>query len=395
MKRPDGHPWSSGEAVQRLSHVVVANPGADVYGSDLQMLESVSAFVGAGHQVTVVLPGDGPLIPQLVSRGAHTEFLSFPVLRRTDQSIAGLARLGLALVHALPRMVRFLRRVRADVVYVNTVTIPWWMLAGRLVRSQVVCHVHEAEEHSPIAARLALYAPLTLATKTIVNGSAAKRSVIATVPRLAGRLTTIFNGVADRPEPPSLPPSSSVTRVGVVARLTPRKGTLDALEAIAAARDMGADCELHLFGSVFPGYEWFEQELCARSEKPDLAGRVHFHGYTRPVWAAFDAVDIVLAPSHVESYGNSVVEAQLSMRPVVASRAAGHLESIVDGETGVLVDIGDSCGMASAIMRLTSDRSRADRLAQSARASALERNSISSYRAAVGRIVEEMGERCK
>lgn len=372
-----------------MPHVVIANPGADVYGSDLQMLESVSALVDAGHTVTVVMPNQGPLVPQLVSRGADVAFLPYPVLRRTDQSLSGLARLAFSLLRALPRIGALLRRANADIVYVNTVTIPWWLLAGRLARAKVVCHVHEAEEDGSRAARIALYGPLLLTHQTIVNGRSAQRAAVSTVPKLAGRVLVVLNGVVDRPEPPFLPVrQGGVTRVGVVARLSPRKGTLDALAAVAAVQERGVTCELHLFGSVFPGYEWYEHELRARSAMPDLAGRVRFHGYARPVWSAFDSVDIVLAPSHCESSGNSVVEAQLSWRPVIASRAAGHLESVVDGESGILVDIGDVDAMASAICCLTKDPVSADRLAISGRSAALDRNSIATYRSSIERVID-------
>ena len=42
--------------------VLIANPSPDVYGSDLQMLETVTAVRDAGYRVKVALPSDGPLV---------------------------------------------------------------------------------------------------------------------------------------------------------------------------------------------------------------------------------------------------------------------------------------------------------------------------------------------
>ena len=68
-----------------------------------------------------------------------------------------------------------------------------------------------------------------------------------------------------------------------------------------------------------------------------VAGAVTFPGYCKPIWPHLAAADIVVQPSLREPFGNAVVEAQLSSRPVVATSALGHLESIDDEETGLLV----------------------------------------------------------
>ena len=61
---------------------------------------------------------------------------------------------------------------------------------------------------------------------------------------------------------------------------------------------------------------------------------------------------MLLAPSTGESFGNAVVEGQLARRPVVATAVQGHLETVEDGITGVLVPNGDAGAMAAAVARL-------------------------------------------
>ena len=58
-----------------------------------------------------------------------------------------------------------------------------------------------------------------------------------------------------------------------------------------------------------------------------------------------------------DSEGNpvAVMEAQLSGLPVVATRHAGIPEVVIDGQTGLLVEEGDTCGMSVAIERLLQD----------------------------------------
>ena len=68
----------------------------------------------------------------------------------------------------------------------------------------------------------------------------------------------------------------------------------------------------------------------------------------------------MVAPSLREPFGNAVVEAQLSLRPVVATAALGHLESITDEDTGLLVPAEDVDAMAKAIARIIDDPELAD-----------------------------------
>ena len=120
---------------------------------------------------------------------------------------------------------------------------------------------------------------------------------------------------------------------------------------------------------------------------PDLAGAVEFSGYCAPVWPVLQRADIVLAPSTQEPFGNVVVEAQMSRRPVVAAASHGHLESIADGQTGILVPAGDPEAMAEAVKRLIADPELADRVARTAEREAVRRFSVDRYRREVAELV--------
>ena len=368
-----------------LRSLLVAHPSPDVYGSDRQLLESVDAARAAGWRVAVVLPAPGPLVDLLQERGARVQVVPFPVLRKSLTSPLGLLQLAGTTLAALVRLTRLVRRARPDALYVNTLTIPVWLVVARLAGVPAVCHVHEAEEDHPRVVRLAMTAPLLLARRVVANSEAARRVLTDVVPRLAPRTEVVHNGVpGPRQEPAgrALDPSST-TRVALVGRVSPRKGTDVAIDAVGALRAAGRDVELHVYGSVFPGYEWYEEELRARAAQDDLNGRVHFHGYVHPTWPALADSDVVLVPSRVEPFGNTAVEAMLARRPVVASRVQGLAEVVTDGTTGVLVPHENPAALAAAIADLVDDPERAHRLAEAARADALERFSVATYRARI------------
>jgi len=125
--------------------VLVAHPGADVYGSDRMLVTAVSGLVDAGLRVIVALPDDGPLVPMLETAGADVRRCPTPVLRKSALSARGLVGLAARTLSALPAMVRLVRSEGVDVVYVNTVTIPAWLFVARALGRRVLAHVHEAE----------------------------------------------------------------------------------------------------------------------------------------------------------------------------------------------------------------------------------------------------------
>lgn len=361
--------------------LLVANPSADIYGSDLQMLETVRAMTERDWTVVVMTAQDGPLVARLNDVGATVQTERFPVLRRAYASAGGMLRLAGSAAPAVWRLRRRIRELGPCVVYVNTVTLPWCLLAARLARVPVVCHVHEAEIADRRSVRVALTAPLVLADRVIANGEPARRAACEVVPRLAGvgRIRVIENGVAGPAQAVPPPPATGSSRLIVLGRLSPRKATHVALAALATLRADGRDVVLDVCGDAFPGYEWYTAELEARAAQPDLAGAVAFRGYVTDVWAALARCHVLVAPSLGESLGNAVIQAQLATRPVVASDVQGHTESVIDGVTGVLVPPEDPDSMAHAVARLLDDPTLALNLASAGRRSAKARFSVSRY----------------
>lgn len=370
--------------------VLFANPSPDVYGSDLQMLESVSALQRDGCRVVVAVPDDGPLVAKLRDRGAEVDFVSFPVLRRANQSAKAFAVMFAAAMVAVPRLIRYVRKLGPDALYVNTVTLPWWLLTGRLLRLPTVAHLHEAESTGSGLVRRALVSPLRLAKVIIVISESAMQAMVAADPGLRSRARLIRNGVPAPPTEPRRPTRSQPIRAIVVGRLAPRKAPHLAIEAVAQLRRRGYAVELELAGTPFPGYEWYEQELRRRARREDLDGAVDFAGYCSPIWPRLAAADLMIAPSLREPFGNAVVEAQLSLRPVVATAALGHLESITDERTGLLVPAGDVDAMAAAVARLIDEPEFAERLADAASESARARFSPARYEEEVVAVVADL-----
>jgi GT2 family glycosyltransferase len=336
--------------------VLVAHPGADLYGADRMLLESVDAL-GARFDVTVAVPGPGPLLTELAARGVRVVTCPMPVLRNAALRPRGALQLASDVVRgALPAW-RLVRRHGTAGVYVNTVTIPSWPLVARLARRPCVVHVHEAERSLPRPVRRVLALAPALATRVVVNSDFTGEVLTEVAPRLRSRITVVHNSVRGPASPVAARAElTGPVRLLFVGRLSPRKGPQVAVAALAELRARGVDARLALVGSVFPGYEWFEAQLRELVRTSGLTDRVDLLGFAADVWPHLAAADVVLVPSVAEeSFGNAAVEAVLAARPLVVSDSSGLREAVAGLRSAQVVVPGDPVALADAVASVVAD----------------------------------------
>jgi len=374
----------------RSRTVLVANPSADLYGSDRMMVEAVAGLVERGWRTVVVVSRTGPLVELLEEVGAEVSVCPAPVVRKANLTPKGMVDLLGDIRRGLPAMRALLRSVRPDVVYVSTVTVPFWLLVARWARVPVAVHVHEAEASVPALARWGLAAPNLLADRVIYN-SRTSEGVGRSVPFHRDTATVVYNGVRGPAE--VTPPRDDVVdpRLLFVGRLSPRKGVDVAIRALALLHERGLRAKLTVVGAVFPGYEWFEEELRELVESEGLGGSVEFTGFLSDVWGALADSDIVLVPSRgEESFGNAVIEGLLAARPVVVSDHTGLREAREGLEAAVPVPPDDPLAIANAVQHIVQEWSSYRVSALSDAGEAACRHSLARYRSEVEAVLSEL-----
>jgi glycosyltransferase involved in cell wall biosynthesis len=101
---------------------------------------------------------------------------------------------------------------------------------------------------------------------------------------------------------------------------------------------------------------------------------------TEPLYAA---ADVLVFPALEPHFPRPVVEAFARRLPVIVSDLAGYAELVTSEVTGLLVPPGDAEALATALVSLLKDRSRARRMAESAHAVARERFDLSAQAAEI------------
>jgi glycosyltransferase involved in cell wall biosynthesis len=180
-------------------------------------------------------------------------------------------------------------------------------------------------------------------------------------PRLGGRVSVAYPGVA---VPASVAPLPERPHVVSVGRLDPAKGSVELLEAVALLRARGIDARVTIAG---PEDRVFSEH---GGELRELAGRLGLAEHSSIGWVddldeLYASASVVVLASRVRPGGapsegapTVLMEAMAHARPVVAPREAGIAEVV--GDAGALVDDRTGEGFAGALAPYLADRALAE-----------------------------------
>jgi len=141
--------------------------------------------------------------------------------------------------------------------------------------------------------------------------------------------------------------------IGMIARLSDVKGPDILIEAMNGILRHVPNAKLLLIGEGK-----MEGELRTMVKRLELSEHVRFFSVVSQTREMLPLFDIFAMPSRQEGLGLSIMEAQATGLPVVATRVGGIPSLIEDGKTGVLVDPENSGALADAIVQLFEDKDR-------------------------------------
>jgi len=141
-------------------------------------------------------------------------------------------------------------------------------------------------------------------------------------------------------------------------RFITRKGIDYLLDAWVEVTDESPEARLLMLGDG-PLLEEMKQMALSLG----IADSVIFLGHVPHVTDYLHGTDIFVLPSLQEGMPNSLLEAMACGLPVVATRIGGGTDIINDGVNGILVDPGDSKGLALGILNLLRDKAKTASLA--------------------------------
>jgi glycosyltransferase involved in cell wall biosynthesis len=233
---------------------------------------------------------------------------------------------------------------RADVVVDVQNGIPFFSpLVRRRGIVNLVHHVHREQWQIIFTGPVGRFgwwlesrvAPRLYRRHAYVTVSEASRADLVGLGVDPARISIVHNGI-DAPRPDLPAQRQTAPTICVLGRLVPHKQVEHALEAAAVARTSLPDVRVEIVGA---GY--WRNEIAQHAERLGIADAVTFHGHVSDERRdeILAGSWLLLAPSIKEGWGIAIMEAAAHGVPAIAYRSAGGVcESIVDGETGWLVD---------------------------------------------------------
>lgn len=327
-------------------------------GSERQAIQLVRLLSSEGrHNVLVAcLNKDGPLIEEF-GREAVDEIPEFALDSFYDGKMA----------RQLFSFVRFLKREKIEIVQCHDFyTNIFGMLGAWIARVPIRI---AAKRETGMRSRAQLFVErraMGLATAVVANSLSVKEFLTELgVP--AGKIEVIHNGLdlsrfSARPtdravvfEEFGLPSDPKLKLVTIVANLRdPVKDQETFLKAAAvvAKRHPTAIFVLAGEGPRIDALRDVANSL-GISEKTFLIGRCD----RVPELLSLSSVGVLTSTS--EGFANSIIEYMAAGLPVVATKVGGTAEAIIEGETGFLVDVGDSATIARRVNEILDNDERA------------------------------------
>lgn len=334
---------------------------AKLGGGEIALLNLVQHLDRREFEPIVLLGADGTLRERLLRSDVETHVLplaaSVTNTRKDRLGGGSLLRLG-AVWHAATyvfRLARAIRDLRADLVHANSLKAD--ILGGigaRLAGVPVLWHVRDriADDYlPPRVAKVFRWLCQWLPAFVVANSQ-------ATMDTLRLRRSTcavVHDGLpVEAAEAPA--PALGAPIIGLVGRIAEWKGQHIFIEAAAAVHRKFPHVRFLIIGSAMFGEDAYEARIRALADDLGLQGCVEFTGFRADIQPLIGSLTILAHASTTgEPFGQVVIEGMAAGKPVVATRGGGIPEIVVEGETGLLVPMGDAASMAEALSRLLYD----------------------------------------
>ncbi len=375
--------------------ILLAHPSADLRGAD-KILSAIEALIGKGHEVHAVVPIAGPMAGALADAKASVAVANVPVARTADLHPVRIAVLLWQLLRGLGSVARAIRAQRPDVLYVNTVLQPSWVVAAKLVRRPVVVHVRDSECRWPSGARRLLYGCLSLADLVICDSEATRTQVLKMVHVPWGRTTVIYDGRnwsdyrTDGKGHGVGTAGGEGPKLTVIGRLSHRNGQDVAIRALAELIGQGCPARLTLVGDACEGDEAVWSELIDLARTLDVLDRTRFTGFQNDFRSILSDTDIAIVPSRIAQFATVAAECMAAGVLTIVSAVEGLTEIVESGRNGMTFRSADHAMLARRCRWVVANPAESAELARRGQRDVNERFGLDHYQREIVEALESV-----
>jgi glycosyltransferase involved in cell wall biosynthesis len=162
--------------------------------------------------------------------------------------------------------------------------------------------------------------------------------------------------------------------IGFIGRMVREKGMVELLTAMAEVHRTVPEARLLIIGDTLKS----DRDRAAQDIVGQLITQYQLHdvvifaGIRNDIPELLKLIHIFTLPSHREGMPRSIIEAMASGLPVVATDIRGCREEVIHDETGYIVPLADPPSLASALIDLLQDESKAESMGHAGQQRAIE-----------------------
>ncbi|MEJ5300401.1 MAG: glycosyltransferase [Thermodesulforhabdaceae bacterium] len=378
--------------------ILYLHANAELYGSDLILLQLVTYLDKTRYEPIVFLPVNGPLIERLREAGIRTMIMPLAVLRRAHFTPSGVIRFVTVLMKSVSNLRRFILKERIALVHTNTGAVWGGELAAAITGIPHVSSVMEIVEKPKIVSLAMSWMVSAFSDQVITVSGAVRDHFIKYTPWWREKYIEMFPPVDTVRFSPDenarkiirshLGIDENTVLVGMAGRLNHWKGQdvfVRACKEVMKMLDYKSDVHFVILGGPVPGREEFVHQLHRDIEELGLVNVVTAPGFQENITDWLSAMDVFVLPSKLPEPSSTGVVAAMAMGlPVVGTNIGGTPETVLDGETGFLVPPNDPKSLAEKISLLVKDSEMRRSMGAKAMERARKLYSIESY---VGKVM--------
>jgi glycosyltransferase involved in cell wall biosynthesis len=392
--------WQSPKRVLFIDHTAMMG------GGEIALLNLIRHLDLNLFSPIVLLFADGPLAEALRTEfEVHIIPLRAGIVKAKKDTLGARSLLRIGDVFRVFgfafRISRFIAEHHIDLVHTNSLKADIiGGMAARLARRAVVWHVRDriAADYLPqsvtwLFRKLAAIIP----NHVIANSEATmqtlhlRKGFSTTVPSGVDlqRSSVIHDGTpATRRVTPG---NSPVVKLGLLGRISPWKGQHVFLKAAAMVHREMPTVRFSIIGAALFDEADYENKMRHLAAELGLQGVVEFTGFCANVTEQIEQLDVVVHASTMgEPFGQVIIEGMAAAKPVIATNGGGVPEIVVDGETGILVPMGDVSALANAMQWMIHHPAEAAQMGNRGRMRVLESFTVQKSTAKVEAIFTQL-----
>ena len=312
--------------------------GDSVGGSHISTLELYSSLIDENITTLIVLHEDNSPLSQYL----RNKNIPFSILKSSKLAgeTSGKLSIIIGIMTNFFHFSKFIKRHKIDIVHGNDLRINLsWSLPAKFVAKGFVWHQRTLLSNSKLWLLIRYLCDYFVAISDVVMQSAPRNiqdhqkkmiynpfNINSSINKELERKYTI--------EKYNIP--SNYFLVGCVGRVVDYKN-IDFIIKNISDIYYGINKNIYLIVAG-AGSEEYVNELREYAYNVGVSDHIIFTGFINNPNRLISSLDLLVAPSRVDAFGRTIVEAMLQKTPVLAAKSGGHLNIISEGVNGMFYD---------------------------------------------------------